>query len=179
MQTGRFDIPRCIFDVGRRRMHWPGGQRHLETLHRGYPLRDAVSSVGVILICQGHPGVDFPGESLGGALWGGERHVEKPLSLLLSPSAIVQRKAQFGHAGRQRHAPVPVEKPRLAVHVPCRRREVFACARMVAQSSEGGTCQNQRSAELSLIVSGSKRPLSLQCQRRLANPKSAPKSLGG
>jgi hypothetical protein len=49
---------------------------------------------------------------------------------------------------------------------------------MVAQSGEGGTCQNQRSAELSLIMSGSKRPLSQQCQRRLANPNDAREVLG-
>src|ERR1700733_6862550 len=136
-------------------------------------IADALTRAELVTAFQSNPRVGLPGERPPGALWGGERLLEKPLSLLPSPSAIVQRKAQFGHAGRQRHAPVPVETPRLAVHLARRRREVFAGARMVAQSSEGSTCQNQRSAELSLIMSSSKRPLPQQCQRLLANPNDA------
>ena len=83
---------------------------------------------------QRNPGVGLPGEAVPGALRGGKRQVEKPLSLQPRASAIALRKPQLGQTCRERHAPIPVERHRLALHLALYCREVFECARIITQS---------------------------------------------
>src|ERR1700722_13353868 len=113
VRAGRFETSPFLFDEGRRRVHLPGGQRYLETLHCGDRLCDAVTRASVIPVGEGDPGVDLPGKPLPGALLGGERPVEKPLSLQPRANEIALREPQLSQACRKRHAPITVETHRI------------------------------------------------------------------